>query len=103
VNILLNYYWIPAYGAAGAALATFISQGLMALAQFILVVLNWDTEFKTKLLVKAVFYLGLNFISICALNITFFPWMLKIVVFVIIAIILSLVLRLVTIKKLKAL
>ena len=103
INILLNSYWIPKYGAAGAALATFISQGLMALAQFALVIFQWDTQFEMKLLKKTAFYLSLNFVAIYAINTSYFHWMLKIGFFIIIAIILSLVLRLITIKKLRAL
>ncbi|MEZ4979262.1 MAG: polysaccharide biosynthesis C-terminal domain-containing protein [Chitinophagales bacterium] len=33
LNLTLNLIWIPKYGASGAAIATFISQYLMAFAQ----------------------------------------------------------------------
>jgi O-antigen/teichoic acid export membrane protein len=103
INILLNYFWIPEFGASGAALATFISQGLMAFAQLSYVIWSWETDFESKLILKAILYMGLNFISIYVINTSYFHWVLKIVAFIIIAIILSLVLRLVNIKKLNTL
>lgn len=103
LNIGLNFYLIPRYGASGAALATLLSQGLMAGFQFFYVLKHWNTEFDKKLIIRGAIYtlaLGLLAYSYTLVD---FNWFFKIAIFIIIAVILSLVLRLISIQKLKLL
>ena len=103
VNLILNYTLIPSYGAAGAAFATLISQSLMASAEIIYVLKNWDTNFEWKTIGKALLYLLINLIVIKVLLLLSLPLLYNILLFAVITIILSLVLRLINIKKLKTL
>ena len=103
VNLILNYTLIPSYGAAGAAFATLISQSIMAVAEITYVLKNWNTNFEFKTLAKAIVYLLANLIVIKVLLLLSLPLLYNIVLFAVITIILSLVLRLIDIKKLKTL
>ncbi|MCB9256258.1 MAG: oligosaccharide flippase family protein [Chitinophagales bacterium] len=100
LNLTLNLIWIPKYGASGAAVATFISQYLMAFAQMFYVIYHWKLKWQVVKLVKAVIYLLLLSVSlflILELNST---WILKFLFFTFIAILLSLALRLIDVQKL---
>ena len=101
LNLVLNFILIPQYGAGGAAIATFFSQGLMAFAQLIVVMKNWETNFDLAMLKKGFLYtLALGFIAY-AFSFLALAWFLKIALFILIAVILSLILRLISIQKLK--
>lgn len=100
LNVALNYLFIPSYGASGAALATIASQVLMSFGQMFWVLRHWDTHFDWRLLLKAmVYFLGLTII-IFVLTMFSFTWLLKIGIFTLIAILLSVALRLLNIQKL---
>lgn len=100
LNIALNYFLIPDSGALGAAIATIASQALMAIAQLSWVMRHWETDFSWKLLLKTLLYFGILLIVILLLNTFSFTWLLKIAIFALVAILLSVALRLLNIKKL---
>lgn len=100
VNLSLNYILIPQHGAAGAAFATLISQSIMAVSEIVYVFKNWNTKFKLKTLTKALFYFVLNIAIIKVLLLLSLPLLYNLILFAVITIILSLVLRLIDIKKL---
>jgi len=52
INIVLNYYFIPKSCAAGASLATLITQISMAVMQIVLVVKLWKFKFPIQYFVK---------------------------------------------------
>ena len=74
INIVLNYFLIKQNGAAGASLATLITQSAMALMQIVLVLKVWKFNFSiqyfikfcvyTLVLVLASFYLQSNWKNI---------------------------------------
>jgi len=103
VNVLLNYYLIPQYGASGAAMATLVSQSVMAISQLIYVLKNWDTNFTFKIVTHIFLYLIINLLVINVILQLSLPLLYQLTLFAIVAIILSLVLRLIDIQKLRAL
>lgn len=100
LNLCLNFIWIPKHGAAGAAMATFISQYLMAFAQMIYVIFHWKLKLKAAVVAKALLYLVLLCFSIFLILELNTTWKLKFLFFTFIAILLSLALRLIDVKKL---
>ncbi len=65
LNISLNFYWIPSFGAEGAAWATFITQTFIAIVQAVYVIRHFGAqEFKNYgfqfLIVLFVFWFGLS-------------------------------------------
>lgn len=56
INVTLNYFLILKYGAAGAALATLITQVVIAIGNISYTVLNWDIQYPLKNAFKLLFY-----------------------------------------------
>lgn len=103
INIALNYFLIPKYGAGGAAIATIISQALMAFSQTIIVFSHWKIQLDKKMLARAIVYFTLLIAFGHLLSLFSFSFLVKILLITLIAIILSLVLRLISIEKIRAL
>lgn len=103
LNIVLNVFLIKKYEASGAALATIISQAVMALAQMIYVIRHFNTQFELKKLGSSLLYLLLNIGVMLLLATINIKWNVKMLTFVIIAILLSFVLQLVKIKNISTL
>lgn len=63
LNVVLNAFWIPAYGSAGAAIATIITQGFMALAQIGTVLYKEKLQWSLKNFFKVMVYALILLIS----------------------------------------
>lgn len=64
VNLGLNFYWIPIFGAEGAAWATFITQVFIAVAQTIFIIKKFGAKYFQRygiqlIVVLAAFWVGL--------------------------------------------
>ncbi|MEZ4915483.1 MAG: polysaccharide biosynthesis C-terminal domain-containing protein [Chitinophagales bacterium] len=103
LNVVLNVFLIRKYEASGAALATIISQAVMALAQMIYVLKHFNTQFELKKMGSSFLYLLLNIGIMVLLTGINLKWNVKMLIFVIIAILLSFVLQLVKIKNISTL
>ena len=57
INIALNYFLIKKDGAAGASLATLITQGSMAIMQTFLMLKLWKFKFSLEFLLKFIIYI----------------------------------------------
>ena len=103
LNVALNYWRIPTHGAIGAAQATFFSQTLMAICQMVYVLKHWNTGFEVKLIYRSAAYMLVLGLSLFLINDMEILWFFKIAIFILLAVILSLILRLLNIQKLNVL
>lgn len=91
INVILNYIFILKDGAAGASLATLITQASMAIMQIVLVVKLWEFHFSIKYFLYFFVYTALLSISSYFLQ----GNLMNIVIVVFLAIIVALALNLV--------
>lgn len=103
LNVVLNFVLIKKYQASGAAFATLLSQAIMAFAQMFYVLKYFETHFETKKMLNSVLYLVLNVAIAFFLSRLNILWSAKMLVFIIIAILLSFVLQLVNIRNIRTL
>jgi O-antigen/teichoic acid export membrane protein len=100
LNIVLNYFLIKSNGAAGAAMATIITQLFMAIAQTLKVALNWKLKFSFKAVFKFVAYLQILILLCMATTYSDFNYMVNIALICTAAVILSFIMRLIDWKTL---
>lgn len=73
LNIVLNVFLIPKYGAKGAALATLFTQGLTAIAQAIVAHRFYEIDLSMKTILSFSRYIGLMLIlTLLAKDLTYF-------------------------------
>ena len=60
INVSLNFYLIPIYGATGSAFATFATQSSIALIQFAYCAKNFEFQFSFKLISRYALFLILT-------------------------------------------
>lgn len=95
INVIMNYYLIPRYGAEGAAIATVITQYLVSLAQIYLAHVKLQLNIDFTLLAQSLLFGLLCALVIRGLSDTSMPWMISMPIGILISITLSLMMGIV--------
>ncbi|KAF5061430.1 Polysaccharide biosynthesis protein [anaerobic digester metagenome] len=98
LNISLNVLLIPRFGALGSAWTSLITQGIMAVAQIILVLIFFRFKFNPKFLgALVVFVIGVVLINRVAVSLPL-HWLQSLVLAIFLSVFLALVLRLLNLR-----
>ncbi len=89
LNILLNYHFIPIYGALGAAMISLLTQYLAAAAQMLLVHKMFRFTYRWWLFSRYVIYTALTFIIFSFLQELHYNWVFSCIIGVLISVALS--------------
>jgi O-antigen/teichoic acid export membrane protein len=95
MNVVLNFIFIQSDGASGAAMATLITQGFMAIVQTAEVIKKWKLEWSLQAIGKFLLFALLLVLSAVGFTYTEMHFTLNILLISLTAVILSLILRLV--------
>lgn len=101
LNIIMNYFLIPDYGAWGASLSTLCTQSFVAVGEIFLVVRIFQLGLNLKLIIQTILFIVLVILSTDYLYeyATFF-WLWKFVLTGLIILILAFVVQLISVKEL---
>ncbi|GAP43124.1 membrane protein [Lentimicrobium saccharophilum] len=98
LNISLNVLLIPRFGALGSAWTSLITQGIMAIAQIILVLIFFRFKFNPKFLgALLVFVIGVVLINRVAVSLPLY-WLQSLILAIFLSVFLALVLRLLNLR-----
>lgn len=100
MNAVLNFVLIKSHGAAGAAIATIVTQSFMAIAQTVEVVLKWKLKISYKAILSFALYTALLVILSFVAGSMEWHFVVKILFISAMAVILSFILRLIDWKTL---
>ncbi len=104
LNVILNFFLIQRNGAAGAAIATIITQGFVLLAQLLLIINLFNLKIKFGIILRVIIY-ALLVTSVAWWAYTYWPgdWWWKLAGSSLISIILSLACGMISLHQLKSL
>lgn len=103
LNLVMNYFMIPIYGAFGAAVATLITQIVVVFSQIIIAKKIMKMDYSTVVIVKNIFIIVLALLGAWGVTKLFDQWMLNSFLILIIFISLALVFRIFKLSEIKTL
>ncbi|MCD8528595.1 MAG: polysaccharide biosynthesis C-terminal domain-containing protein [Chitinophagales bacterium] len=100
LNVILNFILIPKQGACGAALATWFTQGLIGVGQLFIVYVHWKIKMSKQDVLKILLYVLIAVVFAYLVHTIKLPWLIQSIIYLVGMGILSLFLRLVSLKPL---